>query len=259
MGVEIIKLDDSLANSNDVKIPPSLLEKIKVIKAESLYWDKAFSQVTPDENVEIREGSKGEFFEYVKDSYTMRRLNDLYPGWYTDEMKIEYIPNVATFVVSGYIIIEYITLEGPKRRKIWAVGASQVQMKRDKDIATPSQPDDVAKSAYTEWIKLVGKRLGIGLDIFEQSITDEMKAEYAERTKHYKHTNITDEIVKTIKSKKVFNAYVNNLPTSEQALDLASVSIPEDKERAVWDAFQKNQKSTVSTLIKQVKEKLKGV
>lgn len=257
INTSLTTLDDSIATQDDIKIPTNIKEAVLSMKVESAYWDKAFSDETPDDAVYEREGAKGEMLEYVKDSYTIRRLNSLYPGWSTDEMKIEYIPNLATFIVTGYLLINYLTISGPKRRKIWAVGSSVVQMKTDQSKGIlPSQPDDVAKAAYTEWIKLVGKRLGIGIDIFEQSITKELQESYIKRVEKYKHTNIVDSVVSSIKKKKVFVNYVDNLPTEEHAIKLSSLEIPSNIEQVVWDEFQKHNKSTVGLYIKNIEAKL---
>lgn len=253
----LVTVDDSLAAPDDFKILPVVKEAKIAMQIESIYWDKAFKDITPEDAVYEREGSKCEMMEYVKDSYTIRRLNALYPGWYNEEMKIEYVPQLATFLVTGYLVISYLTITGIKRRKIWAVGSSTVQMKTNTDKGVmPSQPDDVAKAAYTEWIKLVGKRLGIGVDIFEQSITEELQYLYTERVEKYKYTNVTDEVVKSIKKKKAFINYVDNLPTKEQAEKLLSLNIPEKVETTIWDQFQKYQKSTVGLFLKQIESKI---
>lgn len=258
MTESIIKLEDAITSENGNNLPPRVKEELKSMKVEAFYWEKAFSQKTPTDMVYEREGPGGDLMEYVKDSYSIRELNRLYPGWYQEDMKVEYIPQVATFVVSGYAIITYPTLTGIKRRKIWALGSATVQMKKDADTVMPSQPDDVAKAAYTEWIKLVAKRLGIGVDIYEQSITDEMIQEFEDKVKDWDRRNIVDAVAKSIKSKKAFTRYVNNLPSKKQTEEFKETikSFDNNIQIQLWEQFQKHQVSTAGRYIKQIKDKL---
>lgn len=262
-------MSDELALYNygieEKKINPAIEKAVESIKSESDFWDKMFNIPTPEGNTYEREGPKDKsgqpvILEYIKDSYTIRMLNKLFPGWYQEDMKIEYVPQVNTWIVTGYIVIRYPTEDGLKTRKVWAVGSTEVKISKNSDILKPSQPEDMAKGAYSEWIKLVGKRLGIGIDIFEQSITDEMKQEYVEKVKTWDYTDITDSYVQGINSKKVFKKYVDGLPTPEQALKFKEVvdnpKIPEEKRKPLWDEFQKHKNTSIDIFTKSIKDKI---
>lgn len=245
---------------------PVLKEAIENIKAEANFWDNMFNIETPEAETYTRQGptdkNTGEpvILEYVKDRYTIRMLNKLFPGWYTEDMKLEYHNPVNTWVCTGYLVIRYPTPEGLKTRKIWAVGATEVQVKKtiQDNLIKPSQPEDQAKGAYTEWIKLVGKRLGIGTDIFEQTISETLMQTYKDKVKDWDYTDITDKVVEGINSKKVFISYVDNLPDAKQTLDFKEImeKVPEDKKAAVWNQFQRYNKLTVQKLINDLKQKL---
>lgn len=258
-----IQLYDYGLTKEDVK-SPAIQEVIENIKKEASFWDNVFNVETPEAETYEREGPKDKsgnptYFEYVKDSYTIRMLNKLFPGWYQEDMKIEYIAQVTTWVVSGYIIIRYPTSEGIKTRKIWAVGAQAVQIKKDLSGGIlPSQPEDMAKGAYTEWMKLVGKRLGIGVDIFEQSITESMMQEYTDIVKHYDDTSITDQVIGTLRKKKLFKDYISNLPNEKQAIIFKEIveKAPPQAKIPLWQQFQKHTKNTVDKFINELKQKL---
>lgn len=243
---------------------PAIKEVIENIKKEASFWDNVFSVETPESETYEREGPKDKtgqptYLEYVKDSYTIRMLNKLFPGWYQEDMKIEYMPQVTTWVVSGYIVVRYPTAEGIKTRKIWAVGAQAVQIKKDLSGGIlPSQPEDMAKGAYTEWIKLVGKRLGIGVDIFEQSVTESMMEDYTNIVKHYDDTSITDAVIKTLRKKKLFKDYIENLPDEKQAISFKELieRAPEQARLPLWQQFQKHTKSNADRFINELKQKL---
>ena len=138
----------------------------------------------------------------------------------------------------------------------------------------PSQPDDVAKASYTEWIKLIGKRLGIGIDVYEQSITEGMINGYKEKIKDWDYTDVVESVISTIMTRdltpdnkkinkrKAFNHYVGALPSEEQTSRFKELlkQTPESAIKPLWEQFQKHNKSTVNKFLNQIQEKLtKGV
>lgn len=169
-------MDDLIIYPSDTSIEAAdkIKARINEFKWEREFWKNVESIPTPPNIVEEREGGKAGTLEYFPEEYTLEELTRLFPGWSCHDVKTTYIPEVRCFMTQGYVKVRYITAEGEWReRQIYAVGASFVEVSTSKE-ATPSQPDDRAKASRTEWIKLIGKWLGIGKDIYTQRITDEL-------------------------------------------------------------------------------------
>lgn len=223
---------------------------------ETLLWNTIANTRTPDEMVKEREGGSGKMLEYISEQYTLSELNRLFPGWWCEEMKTEYIPAVQTFITTGYLMIEYTLPNGTKKiRKVYACGSCMVQIKRDKEVPTPSQPDDMAKGSRTEWIKLAGKWLGIGLDIYTQTITEDLKQKFEDNIRGWEEYCIGSTIevcekVKTIQTSQIFKKFLLSMPQPEHTIRFISMMtkyqevLPDiltmSKQRDLFISFIKN-------------------
>ena len=187
-------------------------------------------------------------------------LYTLFPDWTQEDMDIQYFAEIATFVVKGYAVVPYLTREGRKTKKVWAVGAAVVHKKKDELM--PSQPDDSAKAAYTEWIKLVARRLGIGNDVYEQSVTSYQKDMYTKKAKLYEHTDILDKRANAVQKKDDFDSFLKSLPTDNQIVEFTelvnSKYIGESQRNQLWSKFQQGTSSTVKVIIDQLKSYIKN-
>lgn len=221
--------------------PKEMQEKVKSSIVESAMWKGIAEQPTPTGILKEREAGKGKMLEYFTEYYTISELDRLFPGWWTEDMKTTYIPEVRTFITEGYLLVEYPTLNGMKIRKIYAVGAAEVFGKVEAQFV-PSQPDDRAKSARTEWIKLAGKWLGIGLDIYSQTITVDLIRDFEDRIRDWGiYAEPIKEVVSTIETGHAFRKYMKSIPTAEQSQKFLSVIhlAPEDKQQGLWQNFVK--------------------
>jgi hypothetical protein len=255
----IIKDDEKLGNE--------ITKFLDTQAGEASYWNSLFNDLeTPESQRHYRKGPKdratGEhvMLEYVKDSYTIRMLNALFPGWYPDDMTFQYIPEVQTFVVTGYAVVRYAVKDGVKTRRMYAVGACQVHGKVD-DPSKASGAEDMAKGAYTEWIKLVGKRLGIGVDVYEQSITKKMMDAFEDRISTYPENSLILSIVKNISDKTAFLEYVGNIPTKEQGTEFQEIlkKCPPHTHEGLKVNFQKNTQMSIPDFFKMIEVNLEKI
>jgi len=125
---------------------------------------KAKKYPTPLADIEILYNGN----EYVKEYYLTDWLNEVFPGWCTEEMETVYDEAVTTYRTQGHLVVEYLLPSGKmKSRRIYAIGANQVHSKTS-DASKPSLPDDMAKGSFTEWLKIACKRLGFASDVYNQ-------------------------------------------------------------------------------------------
>lgn len=145
--------------------------------------EKISNESTPADFIKEREGASGTVLEYHTEEYVIRKLNEHYPGWWMEDMKHSYNASLRTTTVTGYLCVDYPTLSGMKAKKVWAVGSERIEFKVGGTDA--SQPEDRDAAARTRWLKLCAKWLGIGLDIYHQRITEELREQFEDRIIHW--------------------------------------------------------------------------
>lgn len=237
--------------SNDLAITSeNLKDTISKIKKQGEAWNSQTYKLTPPEYVSLREGSQGKMMQYVKQFYTIRMLNQIFPGWQMEDMNFTFYPEVRTFVLTGYLHITYPSLITGKieDRRIYAVGSSFILSKKD-NIHEPVQPEDMAKACRTEWIKLAGMILGIGMDIYSQEITEELQQAFEEKVAKWAEKDIVFSIASSFTERGAFEKWISNLPTEEQAIDFMEIiaPLPAEKQRLLWYDFEKQNKQSVIT------------
>lgn len=203
----------SLASGNNDELKVNIESKA----FESALFEGIGAKEVPEDMLKTRVGSNNEELTYFPETYTISELNRLFPGWWTEDMDTVYVPEVRTFMTKGYLCIDYYTLQGKHCvRKMYGVGASYVQSKKD-DPTQPVQPDDQAKASVTEWIKIAGKRYGIGLDIYNQIITDNLRSKFEDIVRNWNmYGDEARRIAGTITKPSKFRQLIAQLPTPEQ-------------------------------------------
>lgn len=241
-------------------------------------WKKISEETTPLNILKEREGSKkdgiAQILEYFPEEYTITELNRLFPGWWTDDMKrspLEEIVALQTVIVEGYLMVSYPVPSGIKIRKLWTVAGSKVQFLKDTKI--PVDLADNFKGARTEWIRIAGKWLGIGLDIYHQRITEPLRSmfedicrsldvlsEFKEDETLSAHVNKLKAIAGTLETGHGFRNFLKEQQTPQQIKRFrdAIKPLPQAKQAELWKHFIKfNNKSEQSTT--QVQSWLQGL
>ena len=163
-------------------------KQFKSARFEAHMWSSIGDSPTPPELVEMREGyydkdtDSNVMLEYFPEEYTLSELNRLFPGWWTEDMKrspADEVVKLATVIVEGYLMVSYVTPAGVKVRRLWAVSGSEVKFKSG--TKTPIDLKNTFKGARTEWIRIAGKWLGIGLDIYHQHIVPGLRSMFEDR------------------------------------------------------------------------------
>jgi hypothetical protein len=225
---------------------------------EKKMWENIVEEPTPPEMVKTRKGAwskeKNDYveLEYFPEELTLKGLNEDFPGWWTEDMKYSFHSDLRVMVVEGYLCVEYPTVKGMKVTKRWAVAGSRIEYTQDVNKVTglhdASQPDDVVKSARTEWLKVAGKWYGYGLDIYTQKITPALWSMFEERIATWKHTEGLIAIAQTFTGGKGFRDFLKRLPTFSQGerLKAALELIPPDVKNGdllvhdwAWEQFVK--------------------
>lgn len=234
----------------------------------SAFWKRIEETHVPLDLIKERKGSydynmkTNVVLEYFPEEYTIQELNRLFPGWWMDEMDVKYEDKLRTIVVKGYLFVEIPTLQGKQTIKRWAMGATVVHVKKPKrtDDMTdedyeymlslgpqPAQPDDRYKAARTEWIKLAGKIFGIGLEIYHQRITAEMRSHFEDIVRPLgKYGENYKKIAATFDTGHGFRNYLKELPTLEQikrivlSVDAIPVELKNSKQQNVRDLIMSN-------------------
>jgi len=199
------------------------------------FWKRVESTHTPLDLLKERKGAWNAetkthvVLEYFPEEYTIQELNRLFPNWWMDNMESEYYPALRMVEVKGYLFVEVPTLQGKVVIKRWATGTSVIEFKKDSD-GQPSQPDDRFKAARTEWIKLAGKLFGIGLEIYHQRITPEMRSHFEDVVRPLGiYADDMKKVAATISKGQGFRNYIRQLPTLEQVkrITIAVAKIPD--------------------------------
>jgi len=216
---------------------------------EANFWDGIASSVTPPDIVEIREGFKDKetgdpvMLEYFPEEYTLAELNRLFPGWWTEDMKrssLEEIIKLETVIVEGYLFVKYPTPQGTQVRKIWAIAGNDIKFKVGTKV-----PLDLAnnfKGARTEWIRIAGKWLGIGLDLYHQKITAGLRSLFEDRIRAWgTYAGHWKTITQSCEDGKSFRTMLKTMPSELQVTRLTAALefFPKDKNGVVWENFGK--------------------
>lgn len=225
---------------------------------EKELWGKIEQTSTPLDSIEEREGFKvngvPQVLEYIPEEYTIHELNRLFPGWWNDEMKRNGMDEIVAFeavIIEGYLYIPYPTPSGTKVRKIWAIAGSQIKFKQDSKV--PLDIADNFKGARTEWIRIAGKWLGIGLDIYHQKITADLRSLFEDILRCL--TPLDDCTDETLKGKRKelmkeagslttgqgFRKLLKSLATPQQISRFTKVLdiLPQPKREELWKHFLK--------------------
>jgi hypothetical protein len=234
---------------------------------EKELWEKVQRQPTPLHLLKEREGGKRDgipqILEYFPEEYTLTELNRLFPGWWTDEMKrssVDEVIQLQSVLVEGYLMIPYPTPSGTKVRKIWGVAGVAVIFKQGSK--TPVDLADNFKGARTEWIKIVGKWLGIGLDIYHQRITPELRSSFedicrslnglqsSEDEQLKNHVFNLKKLAGTLSSGQGFRNFLKEQGSPAQISKFYKIIkvLSQEKQDKLWKVFLKfNNKSEAAT------------
>jgi hypothetical protein len=258
----ITKPTDVMALGAEVYINPELEKKLETLPKdvkkqfinhayESTFWKRIEDQPTPLDYTEVRRGPKdkvtGEYteLEYFPEEYTIQEMNRLFPGWWDDEMEWEYIAELRTIVLGGYLCANYPSLDGVKTTKRYAMVGVEIEWRSDK--TGPSQPGFRFRSVRAYWLKAAGKHYGIGLEIYHQKITPALRSEFEDRVREWGvYGDEAKRIVATFDTGQGFRNYLKELPTTQQterilvALKDIPVEAKTKEEELLHDKIWKN-------------------
>lgn len=249
-----IKLLDNLPTTGN--------ENLDNLIFDTIFWQKVFSIETPEEVLKQREVGGGMIADYYELSYTIEKLNELFPGWETRNIQLHQIAGGKAIVITGDLGCPVLRKDGT-RTMIWRseVGSAEIQFKKDSTI--PSNPDNVAKAAYTDWLKRAGRLFGIGWDLWEGKPSKEQGAKFEEHIKNWDKKDIVRK--RFARCKKVgrpgemgADEFIKTLPTEEQLNEFKSLieNLPEDVKDKLWTKFQSSTKSGADQLIDLIKKRL---
>lgn len=218
--------DEEIKNSLD-RVPEEVKDDFRAHIFEASFWKHIEHKHVPFDFLKKRKGSKiagtdeYKMLEYFPADYTTSELNRLFPGWWQEEMKLEVDYKLRTVRIMGYLCVEYPTLKGKKVTKRWATASTAIKISRDIDDKTnmfeASQPDDLEKSALTEWIKIAGKYFGIGLEIYSQRVTPELRSIFEDLVRDWGvYAEEVKKIAATIETGTGFRDFLRSLPSIEQ-------------------------------------------
>ena len=252
-------MDGSNEKLVKLEMPPEFEGMSQRLKAEGDMWNSITYTATPDDQIESREGSGGKMLDYIKQFYVIRELNRLFPGWTVENWKMWYQPEVATWVFTGELVVEYPSFKTNKMevRRVPGVGAQVVQVKKDSgDSLKPSQPDDMAKASRTEFIKNAAYWLGIGFDIYSQEIPMSLRAEFEDICRAYEHSAYIQSLASTITTPKTFKQLLNTIPDAQQARKLKEIlddfkDLVQDTS-VIWDTFQRQSRATADIFLDKI-------
>ena len=198
-------------------LPEDLRDDFKNQAFKSAWFKRVADQVTPFDFLKERKGpwdtDAGDFkkLEYFPDDYTITELDRVYPGWWMEDMKSEFINTLRAFLVTGYLCVEYPTFSGMQVVKRWASAGHDIEYK--KDTNEPSGASNAFISARTYWIKSAGKLYGIGLDIYHQRITPELRSIFEDRVRYWgMYAQEAKDVAATLETGHGFRKYIQELP-----------------------------------------------
>ena len=239
---ELVKLGE-LGFTDEAK------EQFKSARFEANMWSSISDSPTPPELVEMREGyydkdtDSNVMLEYFPEEYTLSELNRLFPGWWTEDMKrspADEVVKLATVIVEGYLMISYVTPSGIKVRRLWAVSGSEVKFKVG--TKTPIDLKNTFKGARTEWIRIAGKWLGVGLDIYHQHIVPGLRSMFEDRIRAWSpHAEHWKKVATKCITGKSFRTMLQTMPSELQVTRVMNClpHIPEEKHSEVLSSLGK--------------------
>jgi hypothetical protein len=223
----------------------SLPEKMRESATDNAYetalWEYIKNIPVPDALIKKREGSDGKMYDYFPEFFTTGELDRIFPGWWMQDVTTRYDDKSMAYITSGNLCIEYVLPSGIKKiRTVYAVGGADVFAKKGTSI--PSQPGDRAAASVTKFIKLAGKRLGLGLELYHDQILP------ARRTQFERLVSGWGEYATEVRT--IYNASHKGsgvrklcriLPTPEQTerLKFLVTRVPEKVADAIWKNFVK--------------------
>jgi len=264
--VSIIKVASESVKSNE-----KFRDNIKDFEFSQRLWSELFNIKTPSHFIKQRKISSqdgGLYADYFEPSYTISELNRLFPNWEIKNLQAIPFAGGKAVMVIGELGCPIIQSDGTQRM-VWRseIGGAEIQYKSGSEL--PSNPDNVAKSAFSDWIKRAGRLFGIGWDLWEQSPTEEQVeklekhiADWAKKDKVRERFKVCKRSTKII-SGDVINVgaedFINNLPTRAQLEEFQSFlsKVPPDFVDNLWDKFQMYNKDTIIQLINFIKTKVK--
>lgn len=261
----ISKLDKQVAN-----VPDVLRSQVKDQLFENLLWEYIKHIPTPLEVIKTRIGADGKEYEYFDEHYTISELDRLFPGWWQDDMQTRYDPQSQAYITTGYLCVEYLLPSGQKKiRKIYVSGGAQVHAKKsekEQGNLVPSQPEDRAIASVTRWQKLAGKKLGIGVDIYHQRITEALKNEFNEIISRWKPEYAAPFIkafnqVEKGKGARDILKIMPNLEQTETFLRILAQLPPDDPVydfNKAWEFFVKQPRSRCDGFLRVLNQQVNG-
>lgn len=241
-------------------LPAEVVQDVKSQVFSSAFFQRIERGMTPFDFLKERKGWKNrdtgeyEMVEYFPEDYTISELNRLFPGWWTESMDWKIDTSMRTASVWGYLCVEYPSLKGMKVTKRWAIGSERIEFNKDESPTTgmkdASQPEDRVTAARTRWLKLAGKWFGIGLDIYHQRITPELRSWFEDTVRNWSvYGDRAKEIAATYETGHKFRNFIKSLPTLEMTADLLKFlsKIPDDLKDGenrnfkdeIWKSFVK--------------------
>lgn len=220
---------------------------------EAIFWKDLSESSTPIDRIKIREGHQDKdgnvvMVEYVPEDYVISELNRLFPGWWTEDMKrspLEEIIKLQTVVVEGYLMIPYLTPNGTKVRKLWAIADNAVKFKKNTTI--PVDIGNNFKGGRTEWVRIAAKWLGIGLDIYHQKITPDLRRMFEDRIRKWlDYADHWKAVAATCETGKTFRTLLVTMPSEEQVMRVikALENVSDERHAKIWENFGKLSNST---------------
>ena len=274
---DIVKLGGKVYTDQDTdkaleSVPPEVKLDFQNHLFSAQFWKQIEETHIPLDLIKERAGAwdnkikDNVVLEYFPEEYTLQELNRLFPNWWMDEMDVHYEDKLRTVVVKGYLFVEIPTLQGKQVVKRWAIGSVVVQIKKPRKTnemteedyqyilsqgPQPSQPDDRYKAARTEWIKLAGKFFGIGLEIYHQRITSDMRSHFEDIVRPLgMYSDEMKKIAATFEKGHGFRNFLKEIPTINQVKRITEAigKIPvgtqndkqEDVRHLIMSAFVKN-------------------
>ena len=199
-------------------------DQFKSARFEAHMWSSISDAPTPPELIEMREGyydkdtDSNVMLEYFPEEYTLSELNRLFPGWWTEDMKrspADEVIKLSTVIVEGYLMVSYVTPAGIKVRRLWAVSGSEVKFKSN--TKTPIDLKNTFKGARTEWIRIAGKWLGIGLDIYHQHIVPGLRSMFEDRVRAWlPYADHWKKVAASCETGKAFRMMLKTMPSELQ-------------------------------------------
>ena len=240
----------------------TLPEKMKITARDNAYenglWTYIKSIPVPDDIIKKREGSDKKMYDYFPEFYTTAELDRLFPGWWYQDMQTRYDEKSMAYITTGYICIEYVLPSGIKKiRPIYASGGADVFPK--KGTTLPSQPADRAAASVTKFIKLAGKRLGIGLEIYHNQILPARREQFAVLIGDWgTYSKEIIEIYKSCKTGSGVRKLCRILPTPDQTIRLKLLvnKLPDKVKDAIWKNFIKLHRDNANAWLTDWEQKI---